>query len=238
MADDRHEVAGTAERLAEFAGLLTGEHQAEDLLARLTDYCTDLLPLHGAGVLLRDENDDLTFATANTEVGHQVEQLEVDLREGPCTEALRRGERVLVPDLRQVRDRYPRFVPAALDLGVHSVSGVPMSVRGGAVGVLDLISLEPLELQPAEATTAQLLADVAISYVENSRMLESRSQLSQQLQHALNRRVVIEQAKGLLSERHGVSLEEAFELLRTEARSRQQSVRRLAELVLSGQARI
>jgi GAF domain-containing protein len=85
--------------LAEFASQMAEQRSPEEILEQLTDYCTELLPVHGAGILLR-EGDDLRVGTANTEAGRVVEGLEADLGEGPCTDALRSGEQVVVPDPR------------------------------------------------------------------------------------------------------------------------------------------
>lgn len=230
MADDGTRDIGTV--LAEFAQILADEHDVGDILELLGNYCTELLPVHGIGVLLAMDGE-LTVATANTTEGDRVEQLEVDLREGPCTDAVRSGAEVLVPDLEQQFDRYPRFAPRALELGVRSVHALPMSVRTELVGSLDIIAREPLKLSAAQVSTAQVLADVAIAYLANSRVRESTSRLAQQLQHALDNRVVIEQAKGKLAERHGEAPTDAFERIRRHARSNQVTVRMVAEQILT-----
>lgn len=235
MADDDTRDIGTV--LAEFAQVLADEHDVGDILDLLGNYCTELLPVHGIGVLL-DMDGELTVATANTTEGDKVEQLEVDLREGPCTDAVRSGTEVLVPDLEQQFDRYPRFAPRALDLGVRSVHALPMSARTEIVGSLDIIAREPLELSAAQVSTAQVLADVAIAYLANSRVRESTSRLAQQLQHALDNRVVIEQAKGKLAERHGEAPADAFERIRRHARSNHVTARMVAEQVLSDDLQI
>ncbi len=223
--------------LAEFAQVLVDEHDVSDILDLLGDYCTELFPVHGIGVLLAMDGQ-LTVATANTAEGDAVEQLEVDLREGPCTDALRSGTQVLVPDLEQQVDRYPRFAPRALDLGVRSIHALPMSVRTETVGSLDIIAREPIELSATEVSTAQMLADVAMAYLANSRVRESTSRLAQQLQHALDNRVLVEQAKGKLAERHGEAPAAAFERIRQYARQNQLPARRVAERVLSGDLQI
>lgn len=219
--------------LAEFAQIVGREHDANDILRAVGDYCTELLPVHGIGVLLESDGQ-LTVATANTEAGEAVEALEVELGEGPCTRALASGEQVLCPDLGQAVDEYPRFAPAALDLGVHAIHALPMSNRTTVIGALDVISREPRELTGAQLATAQLLADVTIAYLANSQTHEERSRLADQLQHALDSRVVIEQAKGRLSERHGVPASEAFERLRRHARANRRPVREVAQAVLDG----
>lgn len=234
MADGTRDI-GTV--LAEFAQVLADEHDVGDILELLGNYCTELLPVHGIGVLLAMDGE-LTVATANTTEGDRVEQLEVDLREGPCTDAVRSGAEVLVPDLEQQFDRYPRFAPRALDLGIRSVHALPMSARTELVGSLDIIAQEPLKLSAAQVSTAQVLADVAIAYLANSRVRESTSRLAQQLQHALDNRVVIEQAKGKLAERHGEAPTDAFERIRRHARTNHITARMVAEQVLNDDVHI
>jgi GAF domain-containing protein len=188
--------------------------------------------------VLLAEDGDLTVATTNSEVGEATERLEVELAEGPCIEALRSGAVVIVPDLRASRERYPRFVPRALEAGVGSIHGLPLSGRGEMVGVLDIVHTEPLDLPAADIATVQMLSDVAVSYILSVRMQEESSRLASQLQRALDTRVVIEQAKGVLAERHGEPLTAAFERLRRHARSNHLTVRDVAARVLAGDLKI
>ena len=205
--------------LAEFARLMADDREPQVILERLGAYCTELLPVHGVGVLLRSPNGGMEVATANTEKGAIVEKLEAELAEGPCSDALETGEQIAVPDLELALERYPRFAPPALEAGVRAIHGLPLTVRGEVVGSVDLIATEVLNLNAAELATAQVLADVAVSYLANSRAFAEKSALAEQLQHALDSRIIIEQAKGKLSERLGVTVSEAFELLRRHARN-------------------
>lgn len=220
--------------LAEFVQIVGREHDANDILRAVGDYCTELLPVHGVGVLLLADGK-LSVATANTDEGDVVERLEVELGEGPCTRALETGTEVLCPDLREVVDDYPRFVPAALDAGVHAIHALPMSNRLQMVGAVNVISREPGPLSARHLSTAQMLADVTIAFLANSQVLEDQQRLSAQLQHALDTRVVIEQAKGVLAERHHEAPSATFERLRSHARRNRQSVRAVAEAVLAGE---
>lgn len=235
MVDDASADIGPV--LAEFAQVLADEHDTGDILDLLGNYCSQLLPVHGIGVLMAADGK-LTVATANTPEGDAVEQLEVELGEGPCTDALRSGEQVLATDLEQHVDRYPRFAPRAIEVGVRSIHALPMSVRTDLVGSLDIIAREPIALSAQQLSTAQVLADVAIAYLANSRVRESHSRLASQLQHALDNRVVVEQAKGRLAERHGESPADAFERIRRHARTHQVSARSVAEQVLAGQLQV
>lgn len=232
MTDDDVRQLGTA--LAEYAQVIAGEHDVRDILEALGDHCTQLLPVHGVGVLLA-EDDGLVVATANTEAGAVAEGAEVDLAEGPCVAAVRTGSQVLISDLADVRDEYPRFVPRALDAGIRAVYALPMTSRMEVVGALDVVATEPVVLSHAQLATAQALADVTMAYLANSRAREATSRLAAQLQHALDSRVVVEQAKGMLAERHGEAPQVAFERLRGHARRTRASVQVVAQQVIAGE---
>lgn len=228
--NDRHRDLGTV--LAEFAKHMADPPDAESVLERLATYCTELLPVYGVGVLIRRDDGGLEVGTASTELGWTVETLEAHLGEGPCTKSQATGEQVGVVDLMTALDEYPRFVPKALEAGARSVHALPLVARGEQFGAVDLIAREPLELSPSQLATGQMLADVAISYLVNARNFEQTSQLARQLQGALDSRIVIEQAKGRLAERHELSLADAFNRLRTHARSHNLKIREVATAVL------
>jgi len=223
--------------LVEFARDLAGCSSVQAVLQHLGDSCLRLLPVSGVGVLLADDGD-LTVATTNSELGEAAERAEVECGEGPCVEALRSGAFVPVPDLEASRDRYPLFASRALPAGIRSVHGVPLSGRGEMVGVLNIVHDEPLDLDAGHVATAQMLADVAVSYILSVRMNEESTKLASQLQRALDTRVVIEQAKGILAERHGEALSKAFDRLRRHARGNNVTVRDVAAEVISGELRL
>lgn len=223
--------------LVEFIQALNEQHTVEAVFECLGDYCLSILPVDGVGVLLLEEQQ-LTVATTNSEVGDAVESLEVELEEGPCVECVRVGHPVLVSDLAAAADRYPRFVPRALEAGAHAIHAVPLTGQGEMVGSLDIVSLSPSELSDADLSTARMLADIAVSYIFAVRLHEETSRLAGQLQNALDTRVLIEQAKGMLAERHGIPLGEAFERLRRHARNESTPVREIARRVVEDALRL
>ncbi|HEX4901398.1 MAG TPA: GAF and ANTAR domain-containing protein [Acidimicrobiales bacterium] len=223
--------------LVDFARSLQGCDSVDTVLQRLSDACRDLLPVTGVGVLLA-EDGDLTVATTNSPEGELVERLEAELGQGPCVQALRSGAVVVERDLREAADRYPDFVPRALESGVQSIHALPLSGRGEMVGAVDIVHREPLDLPAGDVAIAQMLADVAVSYIFAVRLHEKSSRLASQLQRALDTRVVIEQAKGMLAERHGEPVSKAFERLRRHARSTNASVRDVAARVIEGSLKL
>lgn len=223
-----------AEALVEFIRALTQQHTVAGVLELLADYCLEMLPVDGVGVLLLEEQR-LTVATTNSEIGEVVEQLEVDLEEGPCVECVRVGQPVLCADLAAAVVRYPRFAPKALEAGAGAIHALPMTGHGELVGSLNIVSAAPNELSETGLSTARMLSDVAVSYIFAVRLHEETSELAGQLQNALDTRVLIEQAKGMISERHGDSMAEAFDRLRRHARSRSTSVREVARQIVESE---
>lgn len=227
-----------ADVLVEFARMMAEAPSVEAVLERLGDYMLEVLPVDGVGVLLADAQGGLAVATANTEMGRKVEALEAELGEGPCSHSMSTGRQIPVPDLEDAHATYPSFTPRALDAGVRSVHAIPMTVKTEQVGSLNIVNAEPLALSVEDLATAQMLTDVGISYIANSRLLGQQTVLSQQLQQALDTRVLLEQAKGALSERHGISVEEAFERIRSHARTNRTKVQEVARQVLTGELRL
>lgn len=234
MASDQQTARDVGLVLAEFSQVMIEDHTTQAVLERLGNYCTELLPVHGVGVLLRSPDGGIDVATANTEAGALVERLESELHEGPCTDALATGEQVLTPDLAAAADRFPNFVPRALDAGVRSIHALPLTVRAETIGSVDLVALEVLELSAAHLSTAQMLADVTVAYLAYSRVIAERTTVAEQLQQALDSRILIEQAKGVISERRGVTVNEAFDAIRRYARNNQAKLRDVCAAVMRG----
>ena len=218
----------------DFASIMGDTPGAETILQALGDHCTELLGVDGAGVLFITQDGELTVGTANSELGRLVEEAEVELREGPCTDSATSGEQVSVPDLAEARDRYPAFAERCLPAGVRAVHALPMFHRSGWVGALNVASREPGDLDPQQVNKAQLLVEVTVAYLANSRAFEQQTETARQLQGALDSRVIIEQAKGKLAERHRIGIEEAFERLRSHSRSSRTKLRQVAADVING----
>lgn len=223
----------TAEVLLDYVRTIASCEHADEILAALNDYCTRYLRVYGVGILILTEDGELRYGTANTEIGRSIEKTEAVLQEGPCTDAARRGRPVIVPDLDAVADSYPRFVPIARDLGIRSVHALPIHHAGHLIGSLDIISDQPGQLDDEAVSTAQLLVEVAASYIANSRALAEQNKLAQQLQVALDSRSVIEQAKGVVAACHDIGVEEAFDRIRRYARSNQRKLKDVAAEIVA-----
>jgi transcriptional regulator with GAF, ATPase, and Fis domain len=185
-----------------------------DLLTQLTERCAQLLDVAAAGFLLADPLDQLRLLAATTEQARELELFQLQADEGPCVECYSTGQPVSIADLRTAAQRWPRFVPAALDAGFASVHAVPMRAAGIVLGALGLFGTEPGELDEADRLVAQTLAHIACVAILQEHA-PTPATVMPQLRSALASRVIVEQAKGFLRETLGVSVGDAFALLRS-----------------------
>jgi GAF domain-containing protein len=189
-----------------------------DLLTELTERCVQLLDVESAGLLLADPLEQLRLLAATTEETRNLELFQLQADEGPCVDCYFSGEPVSVADLSAEADRWPRFVPAALDAGFESVHALPMRAAGIVLGALGLFGARPGALDDADRLVGQTLAHVASVAILQEHPL-TPSTVMQQLRNALTSRVHVEQAKGFLRESLDISVERAFQLLRRYART-------------------
>jgi transcriptional regulator with GAF, ATPase, and Fis domain len=197
---------------------LLDDFDVVDLLTELTERCVQLLDVESAGLLLADPLDQLRLLAATTEETRDLELFQLQADEGPCVDCYFSGEPVSVADLKAEADRWPRFVPAALDAGFTSVHAVPMRAAGMVLGALNLFGARPGALTDADRLVGQTLAHIA-SVAILQECPPTPSTVMQRLQNALTSRVHVEQAKGFLRESLDISVEQAFHLLRRYARS-------------------
>lgn len=221
------------EVLAEFATTLVRDYEQQDVLEHLCADIVEVLAVDGAGVMLEDAHGTLRFTAASDEVTAAIEALQDRYGEGPCMQAYRTREPVVIDDLATV-GTLPHFAPAAQAVGIAAVYSFPMTVAGQRIGALNLYRRQPGEFDEQASHAAQLLADVATSYLLSAQALDRVQRLAGQLQQALDSRVVIEQAKGKLAAVHDIPVGSAFQLLRGYARSHQCRLHDVASQVVSG----
>lgn len=205
--------------LVELADTLVAEFDVVELLTVVADRCVDVLDVAAAGLMLVAPEGDLRVMASSSEAMRLLELFELQSREGPCLDCFMTGQPVVNQNLSAGNGRWPRFSAEALAAGFHSVHALPMRLRGNVIGALNLFHLEPGTMREADVAAAQALADIAtIAILQHRATLEAQI-VNEQLDHALNTRIVIEQAKGMIAEREGVNLEMAFSALRTYARN-------------------
>ena len=223
-----------ARTFVELADTLVADFDVVDVLTLLTDRCVDVLDVGAAGLMLAAPEGDLRVMASSSEAMRVLELFELQSQEGPCLDAYRTGLPVLNQDLSTANGRWPRFAAEALAAGFRSVQALPMRLRGSVIGALNLFHVEPGEMRRADVDTAQALADVATIAVLQHRAALEAQVLNDQLNHALNSRIVIEQAKGMVAERRNLDMEEAFTALRNHARSHNLRLVAVARGVIDG----
>jgi transcriptional regulator with GAF, ATPase, and Fis domain len=217
------------EVFVELADTLVDDFDLIDFLHRLTVRCVELLGVSTAGLLLTDQRGALRVVAASTEQTRLLELLQLQTDEGPCPECFHTGRPVAVTELAAAADRWPQFVAAARQIGIASVHALPMRLRTDVIGALNLFDTRPGALSADTIQLGQAMADVATIGLLQARAIRQRDTLAEQLQTALNSRVIIEQAKGVIAERRQLDMEQSFALLRSTAR---RTNRRLSDLSL------
>ena len=202
-----------------FVDRLLVDFDVVDLLTELTERCADLLGVTAAGFLLGDAFGKLSLLAATSEQARELELFQLQADEGPCLECYASGEPVSVADLEAAADRWPRFVPAALEAGFASVHAVPMRAAGDVLGALGLFGTNSGEISDGDRLVAQTLAHIACVAILQEHA-PTPSTVNPRLRSALTSRVVVEQAKGFLREVLDVSVEDAFKVLRAYSRAR------------------
>jgi GAF domain-containing protein len=192
---------------------LLDDFDVVDLLTDLTERCAQLLDVESAGLLLADPLEQLRLLAATSEETRNLELFQLQADEGPCVDCYFTGQPVSVADLKAEADRWPRFVPAALDAGFASVHAVPMRAAGIVLGALGLFGARSGALNDADRLVGQTLAHIASVAILQDHP-PTPATVMQQLRNALTSRLHVEQAKGFLRESLDVSVEQAFQLLR------------------------
>jgi GAF domain-containing protein len=213
----------SAERLAkvfvEVADTLVDEFDLIDFLHMLAERTADLIGASAVGLMLADQHGRLEFVAASDENTELLELFQVQNHEGPCLDAFRTAAPVINADLAEAGARWPRFAPRATAAGYRSVHAFPLRLRNEVIGALNVFGSEPGNtLDDVDVPIVQALADVAAIGLLQERAIRRGEILTEQLQGALNSRIVIEQAKGAISQAHGVSVDDAFTMIRKYAR--------------------
>ena len=208
-----------------------------ELLTQLSERCVEVLDVASAGLLLGDQQHQLHLMAATSEKTRELELFQLQADEGPCLDCYLSGRRVSVADLQSERHRWPRFAEAAKGAGFASVHAVPMRAAGLVLGAMGLFGTSAGELDPADLAVAQTLAHIATVAIMQEHA-PSPDAVLPQLHVALTSRIFVEQAKGFLRERLGVTVDEAFALMRNYARTQNRHLTESARsLVLDRAAR-
>jgi transcriptional regulator with GAF, ATPase, and Fis domain len=232
MEQDRERLLAAA--FVELADTLVADFDVADFLHGLADRCVQLLEVDAAGLMLADQRGTLQVIASSSEQTRLVELFQLQNDQGPCLECYRSGQPVSEANLGAAGQRWPLFAPAATRAGFAAVQALPMRLRDEVIGAMNMFMRAPGRLDETGLQVAQALANVATIGLLHERNLRHQEVLAEQLQGALNSRIAIEQAEGVLAERLGLDMGQAFSLLRDQARAQNRRLFELAGAVASG----
>jgi len=223
-----------AETLVQLADTLVADFDPVEFMHLLADRCVATLAVDAAGILLVDHHDELQVVAASGDRARLLELFELQHRGGPCMQCYVTSAPVTVANLAGPAQRWPEFAAAATNAGFEGVHALPMRLRARTVGALNLFTAAEGALSKSTVRVAQAMADIATIGLLQAQVISDHELLAGQLRHALQSRVLIEQAKGVLAERLQIDTGQAFETLRRYSRNHNQYLSDVAENVVAG----
>ena len=217
----------------ELADTLVDEFDALDFFATLTERCVELLPADAAGVILNNLNGGLHVVASTSDTAKILELFELQNDEGPCLDCFRSGRAVVNIDPEEAATRWPDFSSAASRAGYRSAHAIPLRLRNSVLGAMNLFCVKRTRLDDGQVAVGQALADIATIALLQERAIRQSGLIAEQLQTALNSRILIEQAKGVLLASSGIGVDEAFQLMRAYSRRTNQPLRQVASDVIA-----
>jgi hypothetical protein len=218
----------------ELADTLVTDFDVVEFMTMLAHRCVELLHATEAGVVLADEHQVLRSVASSNDTARLLELFEVQNAEGPCLDCSNTGEQILNHRLAPPHDRWPLFEAEAWRHGFRIVHALPMRLRGQVIGAVNIFASDATPLSTGEIELGQALADVATVGLLQERSIREARLLNEQLHAALNSRIVVEQAKGMLAERLNIEMDAAFVALRAHARNTNRKLSDVAQSVLNG----
>ena len=219
----------------ELADTLVDEFDALDFLSMLAERSVELLQADSAGVIVDNMRGALHVVASTSDRAEVLELFELQSDEGPCLDCFSSGRPVVNVSLQEAHARWPRFSAAAARLGYQSTHALPLRLRDSVVGAMNLFCIDDKVLSDQDVTLGQALADVATIGLLQERAVRESGMLAEQLQTALNSRIMIEQAKGALLASASIPVDRAFELMRAYSRRNNVPVRVVASRVIDGE---
>jgi GAF domain-containing protein len=223
-----------AQTLVTLADNLVADFDVAELLRYLSERCVAVLDVTAAGLMLASPSGELQVMASSSDEMRILELFEVQANEGPCADCYRTGQPVVNADVAVINGRWPQFAPRAVAAGFRSVHALPMRLRGDTVGALNLFRATQGALESDDVMAAQAFADVATIAILQDRSARAAQTLNEQLAQALNTRITIEQAKGIIAQAAQVDMTEAFDRLRSHARNRNMKLLDVALAVVDG----
>ncbi|MGD1014459.1 MAG: GAF and ANTAR domain-containing protein [Acidimicrobiales bacterium] len=220
--------------LVELADNLVDNFDVIDVLTLLSDRCVEAVDVDAAGVMLKSPAGELEYVASSSDTMRVLELFQIQADEGPCVDCLRDGMAIVNRELVEPDERWPRFTPKARELGFQSVHCLPLRLRGQTIGALNLFRIELGFLDDEDVVVAQALADVATIAILQHQSSLAATTLNEQLNRALTSRIIIEQAKGMISESMSCNMDDAFAMLRAHSRNHNLGLTSVANSVVEG----
>ena len=221
--------------LERFAVALTSGYGIGDVLHNLTEEMAEVLSLTGAGVTLVHDGQQ-RFVTAAVEAIATLERVQENWQKGPCIDAVASAGPVTVPDMaaEDASERWPDYVIAAKTAGIQAVAGIPMLAEGEAIGAINLYDSQPRHWSADDVRVAMIFSNIATGYLTHASAARQHQRTSEQLQQALNTRLIIEQAKGVIASKRETTVDDAFQTLRQYARDHGARIHDVSRAVVRG----
>lgn len=220
-----------AQVFVEVADTLVDEFDLIEFLHMVTTQTSELAQADAGGLLLADHHGVLRVMAATDERTKMLELFQLQNSEGPCQDCFRLNGVVIDGDLAAAGETWPRFAPQAVATGFRSVHAFPLRLRQTVIGALNLFGKRTGRMSETDVRVVQALADIATIGLLQERAIRQREVLAEQLQAALTSRIVIEQAKGILAQANSVSVDEAFQMLRSYSRSHRRGLSEVAQIL-------
>lgn len=234
MTIDHTREALLVDTIVELADTLADEFDPLELLTRLVSRTVELLDVSAAGLMMSDQRGGLQVLASSSEEVRLLELFELQGDEGPCLECFRSGTPVAYDNLDLMREAWPSFTAAVEGAGFRSAEAVPLRLRRETIGALNIFRIEEGRMSPSDLLVSRAMADIATIGLLQQRVIAARDVLAEQLQAALNSRVLLEQAKGVLAERAGLSVDQAFLIMRAHARNSGQLLGVVSAQIIDG----
>ena len=215
------------------AGTLVDSYDVLDLLSTLMNTCTDLLGVQAGGILIADGSGQLELVASTSEEAEIVEIMIVAAGAGPCVDCFTTGKVVSVADIEADAGGWPRFRRTALDQGFRATHATPLRLHGEVIGAMNLLSTRVGAFSARDSQLAQALADVATVGILHEHSFREPGLVAAQLHLALDTRILVEQAKGVLAQVRTCTMTEAFTALRSYSREHDITLRAAAEGVVN-----
>jgi transcriptional regulator with GAF, ATPase, and Fis domain len=224
---------GLADVFVVLADSLQKDYEIVDTMDVLVEASTRFTAASEAGIVLADNEGVLHIVASTSERATDVEEEQLGAHDGPCFESFRTGVTIEVDDIAADAHRWPGFAEVALSRGFKSAHAVPLSLRQRTLGSLNILSDFAGPFDNREAALVQALAVAATISIVQYQTIRQKDVLTGQLQHALDSRILIEQAKGVIAQRRGISMNDAFAALRDYARGRNQNLRDVSDQIVN-----